>query len=161
MSIKLTPARLRQIVMEEAAAMRAETKKFRLTESQLRQIIRQELNEAFGAEGNNPKHDVPETPIEQFSDCDFVVSSRGLAVEEPGGLGSPTASKNLLDKILDALGDEIGVVVDEEDLHTALELKSGELGAQGRSDDVPGKIISIANVLDDVCPRAKFKGLPL
>lgn len=42
---KLTAQRLRQIVMEEAAALRAPKKTIKLTESRLRQIIREEINE--------------------------------------------------------------------------------------------------------------------
>jgi hypothetical protein len=42
---KLTAQRLRQIVMEEAAALITPKKTIKLTESRLRQIIREELNE--------------------------------------------------------------------------------------------------------------------
>jgi len=97
----------------------------------------------------------------KFSDCNFVISNRGLAVEEPGGLGGSFPSLDLLDKILDALGDEINTVVDSDELQTALELKSGELGAAGLSDNVDDKIFAIAAALDDVCPGARFKGIRL
>jgi hypothetical protein len=65
---KLTAQRLRQIVMEEAAAMRAPRNSVKLTESRLRQIIREELNQineslpgrhAIWSAGAQPDEDAP------------------------------------------------------------------------------------------------------
>ena len=152
MSVKLTPARLRQIVMEESAAIRGETKKFRLTESQIRQLVRQELNEVFrGSEGNNPFVDDYEEES-KFPDCDFVISTRtGLVTVIENGLGGPRENSNLLDEILEALGDEIGTDVSREELQTALETTPKELK----------KLMNIRSSLRSICPGARFEGDPL
>ena len=160
MSIKLTPARLRQIVMEEAAAMRAETKKFRLTESQLRQIIRQELNEVRGAEGLNPSVDDAEV---EFPGCEFTLtppkSDSMQGGDVPGTLSLPIGD-NRMDSILARLGCELS------ELEAGLSLKLGMLDAErlkklGDDDSDIGRFLVCVSGLADICPRATVNGKPL
>jgi len=144
MSIKLTPARLRQIVMEEAAAMRAETKKFRLTESQLRQIIREELNE------NNPYQDG--YGDDSIMGCEFYIGADGsLHTRDP-------------EQINDVL---MNTGVDAEDLRAALEYQEGGEIPFEKFEDLENPagefnlMKGALRKLKIVCPDATFEGMPV
>jgi hypothetical protein len=146
--------------MEEAAAMRAETKKFRLTESQLRQIIRQELNEVRGGEGLNPSVDDGEV---EFLGCEFTLtppkfdSMQGADV--PGDL-SLRIGDNRMDSILETLGCDLS------DLEAGLSLKLGMLSAEdlmnlGADDSDIARYSGCVSGLADFCPGATVNGMSL
>ena len=162
MSIKLTPARLRQIVMEESAAIRGETKKFRLTESQIRQIIRQELNEmmyGYGA-GNDPRVDGYD---EDFMGCEFTLTPPKFdsmhGGDVPGALSLPIGD-NRMDSILETLGCDLS------DLEAGLSLELGMLSAEdlmnlGADDSDIERYLGCVSELANICPGARFNGRPL
>jgi hypothetical protein len=142
--------------MEEAAAMRAETKKFRLTESQLRQIIRQELNEVRGAEGLNPSVDDAEV---EFLGCEFTLTPPMQGGDVPGSLSLPIGD-NRMDSILARLGCELSEL--EAGLSLKLEMLDAErLKELGDDDSDIERFLVCVSDLADICPRATVNGKPL
>jgi len=146
MSVKLTPQRLRQIVMEEAAAMRAPRKSTKLTESRLRQIIREELNEMIG--GPPGRHERPsrgrydpyDDRGEGSSSCVFKMTPEGELVDVEGSFTMPY----LLDK-LDFLG------INQLDLEAALTYGEGKMSALDLGED-ESRLERILDAVSDMCP---------
>ena len=146
MSVKLTPQRLRQIVMEEAAAMRAPRKSTKLTESRLRQIIREELNEMIG--GPPGRHERPsrgrydpyDDRGEGSSSCVFKMTPEGELVDVEGSFTMPY----LLDK-LDFLG------INQLDLEAALTYGEGKMSALDLGED-ESRLERILDAVSNMCP---------
>ena len=84
---KLTAQRLRQIVMEEAAAMRAPRNSVKLTESRLRQIIREELNQINESlPGKHAIWSAGAQPDEEASYYEFYFTAEGqVALRDAAG----------------------------------------------------------------------------
>ena len=141
MSVKLTPQRLRQIVMEEAAAMRAPRKSTKLTESRLRQIINEELNEMMGGPPgryempSRGRYDPYDDRGEGSSSCVFKMTQEGELVDVEGSF----TTSYLLDKLY-ALG------IDQLDLEDALIYDEGEKSA------LDPRLEKILDTVSNMCP---------
>ena len=151
MSVKLTPQRLRQIVMEEAAAMRAPRKSTKLTESRLRQIINEELNEMMGGPPgryempSRGRYDPYDDRGEGSSSCVFKMTPPegdmpGELVDVEGSFTMPY----LLDE-LDALG------INQLDLEAALTYGEGVMSALDLGEN-ESRLERILDAVSNMCP---------